>query len=137
VNEGKLRQDFEAYILALRTAGDLLREAVDSYGKGDLAKAEEALGRSVELEPENGAAWYYLGLVAYAKKDYTKAEDLYLKAFQLGTNPVLINYALGVNAFAAGKHDISSKYLKLARDADPGSYAEKDDALLKRLEGLK
>jgi len=137
VSEGRLRQDFEASILALRTPGDLLREAVDSYGKGDLAKAGEALGRSVELEPENGAAWYYLGLVAYAKKDYTKAEDLYLKAFQLGTNPVLINYALGVNAFAAGRNDTAVKYLKLARDADKATYGDKVDALLKRIDAGK
>jgi tetratricopeptide (TPR) repeat protein len=134
VSEGKLRQDFESFILAVRTAGELLRDGVDSYGRGDFPKAEEALTRSLELEPESGPAWYYLGLVAYSKKDYAKAEDLYMKAFQLGTNAALINYAIGVNAFAAGKADTAAKYLKMARDADTTAYGDKVDALLKRIE---
>jgi tetratricopeptide (TPR) repeat protein len=134
VSEEKLRQDYESFILAVRTAGELLRDGVDAYGKGDFAKAEEALTRSLELEPQSGPAWYYLGLVAYSKKDYAKAEDLYMKAFQLGTNPALINYAIGINAFAAGKLDAAAKYLKMARDADKAAYGDKVDALQKRIE---
>ncbi len=134
VSEEKLRQDFESFILSLRTAGELVRDGVDAYGKGDFANAEQALARSVELEPANGPAWYYLGLVAYSKKDYAKAEDMYMKAFQLGTNAALINYAVGVNAFAAGKLDAAAKYLKMARDADKAAYGDKVDALLKRIE---
>ncbi len=75
--------------------------------------------------------------MAYGRREYPKAEEWYLRAYEAGAGAGLINYALGVNAFAAGTYDTSSKYLKLARDADPGSYAEKVDALLKRLEGLK
>jgi tetratricopeptide (TPR) repeat protein len=137
VSEEKLRQDFESFILSLRTAGELVRDGVESYGKADFAKAEEAFSRSVALEPENGPAWYYLGLVAYSKKDYPKAEDMYMKAFQLGTNAALINYAIGVNAYAAGKPDAATKYLKMARDADKAAYGEKVDALLKRIEAGK
>jgi len=68
---------------------------------------------------------------------HEKAEELYLKAFQLGVNAGLINYALGVNAFAAGKGDMAAKYLRFARDADKAAYGEKVDALLKRIEAGK
>jgi hypothetical protein len=57
-----------------------------------------------------------------------------MKAFQLGTNPALINYAIGINAFAAGKLDAAAKYLKMARDADKAAYGDKVDALQKRIE---
>jgi hypothetical protein len=50
---------------------------------------------------------------------------------------VLINYALGVNAFAAGRNDTAVKYLKLARDADKATYGDKVDALLKRIDAGK
>ncbi len=137
VTEETLRRDFEAFILSQKTAGELLREGMDAYGKGDLAVAETALARSVGVEPENGAGWYYLGLVSYARKDHAKAEELYLKAFELGVNAGLINYALGVNAFAAGKTDTAAKYLQFAKDADKAGYGEKVDALLKRIQAGK
>jgi hypothetical protein len=133
-SEEALTRDFQAFILSQKTAGELLREGMDAWGKGDLPAAEAALGKSLEIDPENGASWYYLGLVSYTRKDHAKAEELYLKAFQLGVNAGLINYALGVNAFAAGKNDTAAKYLRFAKEADKAAYGEKVDALLKRIE---
>jgi len=130
-------QDFKAYVLSMKNATDLAREGADRYAQGDLDGAETALLASVDLDPSGSAALYYLGLVAYGRKEYAKAEDWYLRAYEAGAGVGLINYALGVNAFAAGKYDTSVKYLKLARDADPSAYAEKVDALLTRLGGLR
>ena len=39
----------------------------------------------------------------------------YMKAFQLGANAGVINYALGVNSFAAGKNTDATKYLNFAK----------------------
>jgi tetratricopeptide (TPR) repeat protein len=133
----KLTQDFKAHVLSVKNAADFAREGAELYAKGELDKAEASLLASVDLDPAGYAAPYYLGLVAYGRKDYVKAETWYLRAFDAGAGAGLINYAMGVNAFAAGKYDLSSNYLKLARDADPTAYAAKVDALLKRLEGLK
>jgi hypothetical protein len=137
VPDERFRQDFERHVLSLQTSGELIREGTELFGKGELAKAESALSRSLELEPDNGVAWYYLGLIAYGRKDYEKAEDLYLKAFQLGTNAGVINYALGVNAFASGKSSDAVKYLRFAKEADKAAYGEKVDVLLKRIEAGK
>ena len=93
--------------------------------------------KALEIDPENGASWYYLGLVTYTRKDHAKAEELYLKAFQLGVNAGLINYALGVNAFAAGRNDTAAKYLRFAKEADKSAYGEKVDALLKRIDSAR
>ncbi len=137
ITEQKLRQDFETYILSLKTANDYVREGIDLYTKGDLGKSEGALTNAVDLQPETSAAWYYLGLISYSRKDYARADELYMKAFQLGANAAVINYALGVNAFAAGHNADAAKYLKFAKDANPGAYGEKVDALLKRIETTK
>jgi Tetratricopeptide repeat/Protein of unknown function (DUF1570) len=135
--EQKLFQDFQAFVLSLKTGNDLVREGIDQYAKGDLARAEQTFTDAVGLQPDSSAAWYYLGLIAYAHKDYPRADDLYMKAFQLGANAAAINYALGVNAMAAGRNADASKYLKFAKDANPAAYGDKVDALLKRLEGTK
>lgn len=133
----QLTVDFKAHVLAVKNAADWARDGADRYAKGDLDGAERSLLTSVDLDPAGFAALYYLGLVAYGRKDYVKAETWYLRAFDAGAATGLINYALGVNAFAAGTYDLAGNYLKLARDTDPAAYAEKVSALLKRLEGLK
>lgn len=137
VTELKLRQDFDAYILSLKTGTDLVREGIDLYGKGDFSGAEKALTSAVDVQPDASAGWYYLGLIAYSRKDYPGADEMYMKAFQLGANAAIINYALGVNAFAAGKNADAAKYLKFARDADPKTYSDKVDALLNRIGTVK
>ncbi|MGA2612868.1 MAG: tetratricopeptide repeat protein [Spirochaetia bacterium] len=137
VTDQKLRQDFETYVLSLKTGNDLVRDGIDQYAKGDFTAAERTLSNAVELQPDASAGWYYLGLIAYSKKDFAKADDLYMKAFQLGANAATINYALGVNAFAAGRNADAAKYLKFAKDADPATYGDKVDALLKRIGSTK
>ncbi len=133
----KVSQEFKAYVLAMKNAVDLAREGAELYAKGELDKAEASLLAAVDLDPAGSTALYYLGLVAYGRRQYVKAGEWYLRAYDAGAGAGLINYALGVNDFAAGKYDTSAKYLKLARDADAASYAEKVDALLKRIEGLR
>jgi tetratricopeptide (TPR) repeat protein len=133
----KLLQDFQAFILSLKTGNDLVQEGIDQYTKGDLTRAEQTFTDAVGLQPDSSAGWYYLGLIAYARKDYPRADDLYMKAFQLGANAAAINYALGVNAMAAGRNTDASKYLKFAKEANPAVYGDKVDALLKRLEATK
>jgi len=137
VSDQKLHQDFDAFVLSLKTGNDLVHEGIDQYTRGDLASAEQTLTRAVALQAEASAGWYYLGLIAYSRKDFAKADDLYMKAFQLGANAATINYALGVNAFAAGRNADALKYLKFAKTADPAMYGDKVDALLKRIPSAK
>jgi tetratricopeptide (TPR) repeat protein len=133
VADDKLQQDFQGYIMSLKTATDLVKDGIDQYAKGDLANGEASFAKSLELEPASSTAWYYLGLIAYSRKDYSKAQEQYLKAFQLGANAAVINYALGVNSFAAGNSPDATKYLTFAKQADTASYGDRVDALLKRL----
>jgi tetratricopeptide (TPR) repeat protein len=137
VPDDRLQQDFQGYIMSLKTATDLVKDGIDLYAKGDLANAEASFAKSLELEPASSTAWYYLGLIAYSRKDYSKAEEQYMKAFQLGASAGVINYALGVNSFAAGNSADAVKYLTFAKQADTPSYGDRVDALLKRLAAAK
>jgi hypothetical protein len=137
VTDQRLQRDFQSYILSLKTATDLVKDGIDQYAQGDLANAETSLTKSLDLEPGGNAGWYYLGLIAYARKDYPRAEESYMKAFQLGANAGVINYALGVNSFAAGKSADATKYLSFARQSDQATYGDKVDALLKRIEASR
>ena len=137
VTDQKLLADFNAFVLSMKTATDLVKDGIDQYSKGDVAGAESSFSRSLELDPSIGTAFYYLGLISYSRKDYPRAEDMYLKAFQLGANSGVINYALGVNSFAAGKNTDAAKYLNFAKQADTSSYGERVDALLKRIAAAK
>ena len=62
---------------------------------------------------------------------------MYLKAFQLGASAGVVNYALGVNSFAAGRNVDAARYLNLAKQADTASYGDRVDALLKRIAAAK
>jgi hypothetical protein len=137
VPDEKLQSDFNAFVLSMKTATDLVKDGIDQYSKGDIASAETSFSRSLELDPAIGTSFYYLGLISYSRKDYVKAEEMYLKAFQLGTNAGVINYALGVNSFAAGRNTDATKYLTFAKQADTASYGDRVDALLKRIAAAK
>jgi tetratricopeptide (TPR) repeat protein len=137
VTDQKLLADYKTFVLSMKTSTDLVKDGIDQYMKGDMAGAETSLTKSLDLDPSSGTAFYYLGLVSYTRKDYAKAEEMYLKAFQLGTNAGIINYALGVNSFAAGKNTDAAKYLNFAKQADKAAYADRVDALLKRIAAAK
>jgi hypothetical protein len=137
VPDEKLQSDFNAFVLSMKTATDLVKDGIDQYSKGDIAGAESSFSKSLELDPAIGTSFYYLGLISYSRKDYPRAEEMYLKAFQLGTNAGVINYALGVNSFAAGRNTDATKYLTFAKQADTASYGDRVDALLKRIATAK
>jgi tetratricopeptide (TPR) repeat protein len=134
VMDPQLLQDFQAYMLSLKTAIDLVKDGIDLYTKGDMANAELSFTKSLALDPASATATYYLGLIEYSRKNYPGAEDQYTRALQLGANAGVINYALGVNSFAAGKNADATRYLTLAKQSDKATYGDRVDALLKRME---
>ncbi len=137
VSDQTLAKSFASTIESLKTPQELLRGGVDFYAKGDLDQAEKSFLASLEQEPGSNAAYYYLGLIAYSRKDYSRAEQMYGQAAKLGIPTSLVDYALGVNAFAGGKLADAANYLKLSKDADPKSYGDKVDVLLKRIDAMK
>ena len=132
-----LQRDFQAFVLGIRTFSDLLKEGTDNFAAGKLEEAEKALSAAMALRPDSYTPYYYLGLISYQRKNYARAAELYTRSMELGIEQALIQYALGVNAFADKKYAESAAYLKKAKELDPNAYGEKADSLLKRIEALK
>jgi hypothetical protein len=137
VDGAALQRDFESFILGIRTFSDLLKDGTDNFAAGKLEEAEKSLNAAMALRPDSYTPYYYLGLINYQKKNYGKATELYTRSLQLGIEPALIHYALGVNAFADKKYPEAAAYLKKAKELDPKAYGEKADSLLKRIDALK
>jgi tetratricopeptide (TPR) repeat protein len=132
-----LQRDFESFILGIRTFSDLVKEGTDNFAAGKLEEAEKSLNAAMGLRPDSFTPYYYLGLISYQRKSYARAAELYSRSLELGIEPALIHYALGVNAFADKKYTDAAAYLKKAKELDAKAYGEKADSLLKRIEALK
>jgi len=137
VPAAELKEDFEDFILSLKTFNTLIQVGKDYYSAGEYSQAAASFIGAMELNRDSNKPYYYLGLIHYAQKEYDQAEKRYKTALNLGIDPALINYALGVNSFAAKRYTESEEYLIRARDYDQAVYTEKVEPLLKRLKLLK
>ncbi len=77
-----------------RGAGTLIVTAVERYNNGEYDAAINILKPLVDSMPENDAAWYYLGLSYYAKRDAEMAEHCLRKAAELDKNNFWYRYRL-------------------------------------------
>lgn len=132
-----LKEDFEVFVLSLKTFNTLIQEGKDYYSAGEYSQAAASFLGAMELNRDSNKPYYYLGLIHYAQKEYDQAEKQYKTALNLDIDPALINYALGVNSFSAKRYSEAEEYLIKARDYDPAVYTEKVESLLKRLKILK
>jgi tetratricopeptide (TPR) repeat protein len=133
----ELQSAFQSYILSLMTFSDLVNQGVRQYNENNLEGSMNSFKDALAMRADSYIPYYYLGLILYQRKAYDEAEAMYLRAQQRGLEAGLVQYALGVNAFAAQKYDLAARYLAEARKLDPAAYAEKVDSLLKRIEALR
>jgi tetratricopeptide (TPR) repeat protein len=70
----------------------------------DFRGAARLLEQVVQSEPQNGRAWYRLGLAREELGFYQSAADAFERAAQIGQNPVVWYYAATMNA-RAGHRD--------------------------------
>jgi tetratricopeptide (TPR) repeat protein len=88
-------------------------DSVLNYAMGSLlfleVRLDEAatyLHRSIELQPDQSAAYYYLGLIAEGKGENDQAIE---KAVLLNPNSVKAHYQLGILLGRTGKQDDANK----------------------------
>jgi len=136
-DEAKLERAFREFAQGLRGFNELVAEGTDLYGRQQYGSAEEAFARAMRVEPENYVPYYYMGLIKYATADHRSAELMFKDALDLGADPALTKYALGVNAFAGSSYEQSRAWLLEARTANPNAYGEKVDSLLARMSTLR
>ncbi|MCK5201832.1 MAG: DUF1570 domain-containing protein, partial [Spirochaetales bacterium] len=122
--------DFYFYAESLKTFNELVQDGIKSYSAGSLDEAERLFITAMILKEENHIPYYYLGLINYARKDYSMAEYYYHSTVEMGGDPDLTYYALGVNSYANNNSEDSIFYLS---KVGPGEYQEKSTELLASL----
>ena len=129
----KANADYSEYLASRKTFTELVEAGRNAYAAKDPQTAEKAFYAAEELKPGHYAPYYYLGLLAYERKDYALAENHYKSALQNGADLALVNYALGVNAAADSRNKDALKYLEQAKKASPERYSAKANELIARL----
>jgi tetratricopeptide (TPR) repeat protein len=128
----ELNAAFTDYLGYKKSFRALVQEGIDFYSRNELGYAEENFFRAMDLEPGNYIPYYYLGLISYNNKSYSKARDYYDDALRNNAPAGLTHYALGVNAYADNNFEDALASLGKAREADP-AYKDKAEELLKRI----
>ncbi|MDR1374549.1 MAG: hypothetical protein LBJ24_06220 [Treponema sp.] len=128
-----VEEDYLSYLASRRTFAELIEAGRRFYAEGDPSEAESCFYDALEQRPDHYAPYYYLGLLAYEKQGYDTAERHYRSALQYGADPALVQYALGLNAAAAGKRDEAAGFLEAAAAAAPERYRNRVRELLGRL----
>jgi tetratricopeptide (TPR) repeat protein len=128
----ELNAAFIDYLGYKKSFRALVQEGIDFYSRNELGYAEENFFRAMDLEPGNYIPYYYLGLISYNNKSYSKARDYYDDALRNNAPAGLTYYALGVNAYADNNFDDAVASLGKAREADP-AYRDKAEELLRRI----
>jgi len=133
IDAAKADADLTRWLQGQRTFAELLQDGVGAYNAGRYPEARSLLERALAVQGRDPMVNYYLGLVAYAEKDYRKADGHYLRARELGAEVSTVNWALGLNAYADKRYGEARGYLEAARSTNPARYGEKADALLKSM----
>jgi tetratricopeptide (TPR) repeat protein len=124
---------FTKYLDGKQTFPEMVASGIELYNAKKYDEAAALFNKAVAQNSTNHVPYYYLGLIAYAKKEYAMAEFNYKQSLTLGCEPGIGNYALGVNAFVAGRSDDAKTYLSLAKQSAPDVYGAKADEVLTRI----
>jgi len=128
-----LEQGFKDYIDSVRTFPQLVQDGMKAYSAGDAKSAESDFTRAVALDSSSYIPYYYLGLIHYARKDYYLAEQYFQTSLQMGGNAGLVNYALGVTAYADNRMSDAKKFLGQAASLTDSTYKDQANSLLDRI----
>ncbi|MCK5269063.1 MAG: DUF1570 domain-containing protein, partial [Spirochaetes bacterium] len=130
INNDTFLTDFYYYAESIKTFNELVQDGIKSYSSGSFNEAERIFITAMLLKEDNHIPYYYLGLINYARKDYPMAEYYYHSTAEMGGDPDLTFYALGVNSYADNNTEDSIFYLS---KVGPGEYLEKSSELLASL----
>lgn len=133
ISDTQFAADFGAYVQSVKTFPELVNDGMQAYAAGDLTASEQDFTKAIALDDKNNIPYYYLGLIKYAKKDYYLAEHYFQTSLQMGGDPGLVDYALGVNAFADNRIDDAKNYLQQAVATNSATYKGKAGSLLDRI----
>ncbi len=129
----QLNEQFRSFVSSLKTTGELTAEAVSLYNAGDDGKAAALFTDILQSSPDDPAACYYMGLIAYRNARYAEAETWYKKAARNGADAALVNWALGLSAYSDKRYTEAKNYLNEAKKLDGEQYGRRADELVAQI----
>ena len=119
------------------SAFDLKIVALDYVLLGDFAAADKWLTRSLQMEPGDAQAWYYLGRAKYNENRFAEAIAAFEESSKRSANTVQLEENLGLAYAGLGRIEeaIAAYKNAMALQAnspkkDPGPYIDMGDLLL-------
>jgi hypothetical protein len=128
-----LAEDYQNYLGLRKSYAELVEAGQRAYESGDREAARTNFAQALSARPGEPAPYYYLGLIAYDDRDFAKAGELYNAALGRGADDALVQYALGLNAAAAGQNAEARRLLEQAAIAAPERFGEKAHGIIGRL----
>ncbi len=133
LNQQKIEDDFSRWLSGQRTFNELMQDGVSAYNSGNYSQARTSLMKATVRSGRDPMLNYYLGLVAYAEKDYPTADAWYQKALEYGADRSTVNWALALSAYSDKRFAEARIYLETARTLNPARYKERVESLLKNI----
>lgn len=93
--------------------------------QGKYSEVISLANKALSIAPNDSRAEYYLGVVSYYQKDYTKSERFLEKALNKYPFDIDINLMLGWTKFALGKKNEAKALFYVAQRNSPQSIAVK------------
>ena len=87
--------------------------------KGDLASAERAFAKALDLDPKNSHAWFHLGLARSRQKNHAGAEQAFEKAVELDPNDAHVWLHVGMARGNQENHAEAEQAFEKAVELDP------------------
>lgn len=133
VPQGDLLDSFVAYFAEKKTYAELITAGVEAYEAARPDQAESYFVQAIDRQDTSFVPHYYLGLINYDRGNYALAQYNYEVALDMGAEPALTYYALGVNAFADSRFDEAEEFLLATAELDPNAFGDKVGLILDRL----
>lgn len=92
----------------------LMQDGYATFETGDFKVSKVQFEKAVGLFPENGEAWFMLGLLNHYDKQYDKAQDCFKKSIQYEYRPGLSHFNIACGMALTGKRREAIYELNLA-----------------------
>ncbi len=125
---------FAEYLVAPRGFATGMERGRDSFDQGRYVEADEWFTVAIAARPLAFEPVYFRGLIAFEAGRYEEAKTFYDQARLLGADDALINYNLGMVAYALEQFADARRLFSSAADADPMRFGRLVDRLLKQID---
>ena len=114
----EVRATSEKDVLAKKSFND----GISQFRTGNYSESIKSLEKSLEMEPNNAAAHYMIGICHQVQQDLAGAKQAYLKAILVDSTYVSAYVPLGNIVNGEGKRQEALKYYRKAVELDPEQY---------------